>query len=189
MQQTKSSTYFPKIGTMLDRVHTSDQTSVTGTDGFSLYKNGRKLKDYIQACTYKVSACGDGAVPQCQPKCSALGSKQSECVAREITRNLALQRNKKTRDKDRRTLGTYMKMFENEDFKLPLTADGFYCLSGDPRRAYSHWCLAKREFGKWHTPFFAFLVFLVFPCTRFFYTIYSLIACSGVSSFYFENKK
>lgn len=142
MQQTKSSPYYPNRCATLDRLYTSVQTSVTGTlkctDAFSLYKNGRKLKDYIRVCIHKVSACGDGAVPQCQPKCSALGSKQSECVAREITRNIMLQKNKKTRDRDRRTLGTYMKMFESEDFKLPLTADGFYCLSGDPRRTNFH---------------------------------------------------
>lgn len=124
MQQTKIYLYFLKWRTTLDRLDTSDQTSGTGTlkctDRFSLKKNVRKLKDNIWACIQDVSACGDGAVPQCQPKCSALRSNQCECLAREITRNLTLQKNKKKTkqgDKDRRTVGTHMKMFESEDFK------------------------------------------------------------------------
>lgn len=83
-----------------------------------------------------------------------------------------------------------MKVFESEDFKLPLTADGLYCLSGEPRRTYLHWWLAKREFGMWHSPFFAlFWSFCVSMYQNFFNTIYSLIACSGVCSFYFIHKK
>lgn len=144
----------------------SDQTSVAGTrkctDGFRLCKNCWKLEEEIRASFCTVTICGAWAVPQCQPKRSALGSKQSGYVARKITRNVTEDlKKKKYPTRTGGTLGTYMKIFEKEDFRLPLKADGFRACRGN-RHTHASTDVWQKENLEYDTP--QSLLFLCLFC-------------------------